>query len=213
MKIAAYIVGLTTVVLTAPYGAGGATFVGDSYALGTWSGTTDSQTYTGNNVDSKIWEFENVAFGGPGSVNTSIATTSRDPSYYIHKYESDTPIGSLEFRYSDGYLQEDIAANDLAYVDFSTDGVSWVRIWDMQGTAAWTDFFNTATWVGYELPIASGTVYLKHGSAGAYAGLWQMYGSAGDSGVRFAEAVPEPASLGLLAAFGIMCMGRKRRAS
>jgi hypothetical protein len=199
-------------LLVAGSPASAAVFLGNRYTVGIWSGTVDTETYTGNGIDSKVWEYENVAF--PNVNNTVIADTSRNPAWFVNKYVSTTPIGGLEFRYSDGYIQEDLGAPyDRASVEVSTNGTDWTEIWHMQGTSAWTEYFNTNSWISYDgLPAGTQEIFVRHAISGAYAGMWQMFGSAWGSGVKLHEGdVPEPTGAGLAGIATALLLGRRRQ--
>jgi hypothetical protein len=161
------------------------------YDLGTWDTQIDSETYTGNGVDSKLWEYQNVIF--PNTSNTNLDPNfRRTPAYFTHKYVSNTPIGALNFRYSDGYMQEDIAGQDSKiYLEVSTDGVNFMNIWQQaqQIPGDWTQYVVMPAYLTFNLPAGATTLYMRHGVTFAYDVLWQMGGPHSESGVIFTQGV------------------------
>jgi hypothetical protein len=179
-----------------------ATFVGDSYVLGTWSGVVNTYTSTGSTADSKYWEYQDVSIG---SYNNT--TSGRVPAWFTQKYTSATLFNKMDQKYTDGYLQDDLAGA-AAYIDISTDNATWTRVWSLT-PSTWTNYFPT-TWQTFTF-AATNTLYVRHGVTMAYSASWQMIPawSADSAGVKL-YAAPEPVTMSLLGLGGLLALSRKK---
>jgi hypothetical protein len=142
------------------------TFVGNYYNVGSWTGSLNTYTMTGASVDGKYWEYENITVG---TYNNSVSNHARNAAWFTQKYVSVTPFSMLQQKFTDGYIQDDLAGS-MAYIDISTDNATWTRVWSLVPTT-WTTYFPT-TWKTI-LFSPTTTLYVRYGVTFAYDVMWQ----------------------------------------
>ena len=184
---------------------GAVTFVGNLYETGAWTGSIDTETYTGNGPNSKVWEYENILF--PNAWNTE--TPFLDPNdpngaeaaFFTYKYTANRYFNKMWQRYVDGYMQDATPGVEV-YIDISTDNINWTRVWSLENdpSVEWITYFgywpppdpippatNPYRWIEDEGKTftfpATKTLYVKHGTNFCRHACWQMLGSGAYSGV------------------------------
>ena len=162
----------------------------DSYDTGTWTGSINTWTHTGEDevpppVNAKYWEYEGVTM--PKYYDTTIPYAAGSWGWFTQKYTADQPFSKMTLRYSYGVIKSSGEAAGT-YVDISTDNINWTRALTIPG--GWPAYLPTDLQTFKFDPTT--VLYVRHGAGGdgtdplttVYEVVWRIFPSWDPEGAK-----------------------------